>query len=58
MLERPDQQVADLMSHRVTQFRYDVASDGQRFLAALAAERDSAEPLTLVQNWTSGLRKR
>lgn len=36
---------------------YDVSSDGQRFLVALPPEGEVAEPLTVVLNWTAGLKK-
>jgi hypothetical protein len=39
-------------------YLYDVAGDGQRFLAVLPPERSTtADPLTVVQNWTAGLKK-
>jgi hypothetical protein len=37
---------------------YDVSPDGQRFLAVLPNEQAAPpEPLTLVLNWTAGLKK-
>jgi len=36
---------------------YDVSADGQRFLVALAPDNVTPEPLTVVQNWTAGLKK-
>ena len=36
---------------------YDVSADGQRFLIAIPPELPGTEPLTVVQNWTSFLRK-
>jgi len=36
---------------------YDVSADGQHFLLRIFPEQKSGEPLTLVQNWTAGLRK-
>ena len=36
---------------------YDVSADGQRFLLRTEPDASSAEPLTVVQNWTAGLRK-
>jgi Tol biopolymer transport system component len=37
---------------------YDISADGQRVLAALPAERrKTAEPITLVENWTAALKK-
>ena len=37
--------------------KYDVSADGQRFLAVMPNEQPAPEPLTLVQNWTAGLKK-
>ena len=38
-------------------YLYDVATDGQRFLAEVPPEqRSDAEPLTVVLNWTAGLK--
>ena len=31
--------------------------DGQRFLVAMAPERDVQEPVTIVLNWESGLKR-
>jgi hypothetical protein len=36
---------------------YDVSLDGQRILAITEPERTSSTPLTLIQNWTSLLKK-
>jgi hypothetical protein len=36
---------------------FDVSADGQRFLLLSAPEQQSAEPLTLIQNWASALKK-
>ncbi len=36
---------------------YDVSADGQHFLLRTYPEQKSGEPLTLVQNWTAGLKK-
>jgi serine/threonine protein kinase/Tol biopolymer transport system component len=36
---------------------YDVSADGQRILAVAAPEGQVEEPMTLVQNWTAGLKK-
>jgi Tol biopolymer transport system component len=36
---------------------YDVSADGQRFLLRTFPEQKPGEPLTLVQNWTAGLKK-
>jgi Tol biopolymer transport system component len=39
-------------------YLYDVSADGQRFLAEVPVEQSTtAEPLTVVQNWTAGLKK-
>ena len=36
---------------------YDVSLDGQRILTMTDPERSTATPLTLVQNWTTLLKK-
>jgi len=36
---------------------YSVAPDGRRFLVNMAQEGGNAVPLTLVVNWTAGLKK-
>ena len=37
---------------------YDVTADGKRFLLATVVEDEtSAPPLTVVSNWTAGLKK-
>ncbi len=36
---------------------YDVSADGQHFLLRILPEQKAGEPLTLVQNWTAGLKK-
>jgi serine/threonine protein kinase len=38
-------------------YRYAVSADWQRFLVIGEPERTGSEPLTLVQNWTAGLKK-
>jgi Tol biopolymer transport system component len=38
-------------------YPYDVSPDGQRFLVITPNEQAAPEPLTLVQNWTAGLKK-
>jgi len=38
-------------------YLYDVSADGQRILAAVPPTQNASEPLTLVQNWTAGLKK-
>jgi hypothetical protein len=40
-------------------FRYDVAPDGQRFLAVTLGQSQagSPEPITVVLNWEAGSRK-
>ena len=39
-------------------YQYDVSADGQRFLVATPREQKSPAPLTLVQNWTTLLKKK
>jgi Tol biopolymer transport system component len=39
-------------------FFYDVSADGQRFLLVVPSEGDTSGALTLVLNWTAGLRKK
>ncbi len=36
---------------------YDVSPDGKRFLINEIAEEPGQKPITLVSNWTAGLRK-
>jgi len=36
---------------------YDVSADGQRFLALLPPEGETGGPLTVVENWTAGLKR-
>jgi Tol biopolymer transport system component len=36
---------------------YDVSGDGQRFIVSTRVEQSSSAPLTVVVNWTAGLRK-
>jgi hypothetical protein len=36
---------------------FDVSADGQRFLTPLPPEGEVPEPLTVVLNWTAGLKK-
>ncbi len=36
---------------------YDVSSDGQRFLINLAVGEESSRPITLIQNWTAGIKR-
>jgi hypothetical protein len=36
---------------------YGVSADGQRFLVITPDDQAAAAPLTLVQNWTAGLKK-
>jgi len=40
-------------------YAYDISTDGQRILAAVAVAKDqkSSEPITLVQNWAARLKK-
>jgi hypothetical protein len=37
--------------------RWDVSSDGQRFLFAVPVIKSSSVPLNLVQHWTAGLQR-
>ena len=37
--------------------KYAVSADGQRFLMNVVVDEPSAPPITIVQNWTAGLRK-
>jgi Tol biopolymer transport system component len=37
--------------------QYAVASDGQRFLINITADESTASPITIVTNWTAGLKK-
>jgi len=39
------------------QYAYDVSPDGQRFLVNTLADQSAAPPITLVVNWTAGLKK-
>ena len=36
---------------------YDVSADGQRFLINTAPRQEAATPITVVLNWTAGLKK-
>jgi hypothetical protein len=36
---------------------YDVSADGQRFLVNTAPEQALSAPITIVLNWTAGLKK-
>ena len=36
---------------------YDISSDGKRILTTAAIETNAQERLTVVQNWTAGLKK-
>jgi WD40 repeat protein len=38
-------------------YLYDVSADGQKFLLALQPEQTISEPLTLMENWSAGLRR-
>jgi eukaryotic-like serine/threonine-protein kinase len=37
--------------------RYDVSADGQRFLISTVPEQVASAPITIVLNWTAGLKK-
>lgn len=41
---------------RSPDFRFDVTKDGQRFLISTAVNDASAEPATVVVNWTKGIK--
>src|SRR5688572_33289152 len=36
---------------------YDVTADGKRFLIISAQQESTASPITVVQNWTAGVKK-
>ena len=38
-------------------YPYDVSADGQRFLINTAPEQAVSAPITVVLNWTAGLKK-
>jgi eukaryotic-like serine/threonine-protein kinase len=38
-------------------YRYDVSADGQRFLINTALQQSISAPITVVLNWTAGLKK-
>jgi len=38
-------------------YQYDVSADGQRFLINAAPEQAASAPITVVLNWTAGLKK-
>jgi hypothetical protein len=38
-------------------YQYDVSADGQRVLVVTTPNQSTGQPLTLVQNWTTGLKK-
>ena len=38
-------------------YQYDVSADGQRFLINTAPEQATSAPITVVLNWTAGLKK-
>jgi hypothetical protein len=38
-------------------YPYDVSPDGQRFLVNSSLEQTDAAPITVVVNWTAGLKK-
>jgi hypothetical protein len=38
-------------------FRYQPTADGQRFLINITADEPTASPITIVTNWTAGLKK-
>ncbi len=38
-------------------YLYDVSADGQKFIVVQEGDQSGSQPLTLVQNWTAGLKK-
>ncbi|MBI3330168.1 MAG: hypothetical protein HYZ81_26100, partial [Nitrospinae bacterium] len=38
-------------------YHYDVTADGQRFLVNTVVEEPPAPPITVVLNWTAGLKR-
>jgi len=40
-----------------TRYEYDVTADGQRFLINTLPEQTTSSPITVVLNWTAGLKK-
>ena len=46
-------------THAVTGLRYpyDVSADGQRFLISTLSGQTTSAPITIVLNWTAGLKK-
>ena len=38
-------------------YQYDVSADGQRFLINTIPEQATSAPITVVLNWTAGLKK-
>jgi len=38
-------------------YQYDVSADGQRFLVNTSPEQAASAPITVVLNWTAGLKK-
>ncbi len=52
--------VKPLLGTRLTlgaRYQYDVSADGQRFLINSAPEQAASAPITVVLNWTAGLKK-
>ena len=51
--------VKPLFQTRVTgvRYEYDVSADGQRFLINTAPEQSASQPISVVVNWTAGLKK-
>ena len=39
-------------------YQYDVSADGQRFLINTLPEQTASAPITVVTNWTAGLKKK
>ena len=42
---------------RILGYAYDVSPDGQRFLINRYGEETTSVPITVVVNWTAGLKK-
>lgn len=51
LFQIPHELVSTMRNH------YDVSADGQRFLLATIAEEGSSPTITVVLNWTAGLKK-
>jgi hypothetical protein len=47
----------DTHALNAARYSYDVSADGQRFLVNTAPVQTTAAPITVVLNWTAGLKK-